>query len=286
MKKYLMPILAAIIFFPDFIMFYALRSIIYDETIFYLVIIFVIEILLAKFLKIYGILIFLLTILTVLLLYLKTLYYYSHIVKTYFYYLPNMPITHKLLFTAIIIIIAGVVVEALFTQKFWHLLSYYISISGTMLMGMATLAYMHTAGISITSTSTSYISSYYHVSNLEYKSIITLFEHGYQIYLPLYKLSIPMEFPISIGFMISVMGTILWLYLRENKGIDNIFGSFSIVLGLLIGYIFFQSLHYFISVNFEFLYISIGVVVTYILISYSNNRGKDIKIQIDDQQHT
>ncbi|HIH60827.1 MAG TPA: hypothetical protein HA289_07240 [Ferroplasma sp.] len=192
-----------------------------------------------------------------------------------------MPITHKLLFTAIIIIIVGVVVEALFTHKFWHLLSYYISVSGTMLMGMATLAYMQTAGVSITSTS--YLTSFYHVSNLEYKSIITLFEHGYQIYLPLYKLSIPMEFPISIGFMISVMGTISYIYFSENKGIDNIFGSFSIVLGLLIGYIFFQSLHYFIPVNFEFLYISIGVVVTYILISYSNKMGKDIKILIDDQ---
>ena len=147
MKKILMPALGALIFLPNFIMLYAMRSIIYDETVFYFLILFTIEILLVKFLKKYGMQIFLYTILAFALFYLKTLYSYSHIVKTYFYYLPNMPVTYKLIFTVIIIIIAGIVVDALFTKKFWHLLSYYITVSGIMLMQMATLAYMQTTGI-------------------------------------------------------------------------------------------------------------------------------------------
>ncbi len=281
MKKILMPALGALIFLPNFIMLYAMRSIIYDETVFYFLILFTIEILLVKFLKKYGMQIFLYTILAFALFYLKTLYSYSHIVKTYFYYLPNMPVTYKLIFTVIIIIIAGIVVDALFTKKFWHLLSYYITVSGIMLMQMATLAYMQTTGITITGTS--YLSNFYHVSNLEYESIITLFVHGYQTYLPLYKLSIPMEVPISIGFMISVIGAILWLYFREGKGIDNTFGAFSIVLGLFIGYIFFEVLHFFIPIGFKFLYIAIAVLIAYMLISYSNSKGRDFNVKMEDQ---
>jgi hypothetical protein len=276
-----MPIMAAIIFTPDFIMLYGLRSIIYDQTVFYFLVIFAAEIILSKFLKTYGISIILLTVLTILLFYLKTLYIYTHFVREYFYYIPNMPVTLKLILTVLIIFVIFFIIQALSTKKFWYLVSYYITVSGILLMQMATLAYMKVKNIGITMIS--YLSSFHHVSILEYKSIISLFVHGYQTFLPLYKLSIPLAFPLSIGFMLSVIGSIFWLYFRDNKGMDNTFGSFSIVLGLLLGYIFFLSLRYFISIKFEFLYIAIGILIVFIAISYSNRKGKDISIKMNNE---
>lgn len=279
MNKFLMISIAIIIFIPDLIMFYALGDLILDETVFYLVVIFTIEIVLSKFLKIYGVLIILFTVLAILLFYLKTVFRYGITVKRYFYYVPNMPVTYKLILTALFIVLIALLVEGLFTQNFWHLISYYITVSGVMLMQMATIAYMQNSGISINIIS--YLNSFSHVTRLEYSSIISLFNNGYQIYLPLYKLSISLEIPIAAGFMLSVMGSILWLFLKEGKKSDNTFGAFSIVLGLIIGYIFFESLH-FISFTFEFLYITIVVVITYVIISYSNKLGKDIIVNMDD----
>jgi hypothetical protein len=224
MDKYSIPILAAIIFIPDFIMFYTLGNIIYNETIFYFVVVFTIEIINSKFMKLHGLLIILITIMAVLMLYVKTLANYTQIVRKYFYYLPNMPVTSKLIYTAIVILIIVIMIEGLFARKFWHLVSSYIIVSGTMLMQIATLAYMNAGGIAINYAS--YMSSLDNVSILEYKSILSLFLHGYQTYLPLYKLALPMAFPLSIGFMISVMGTIFWLYFIESSKTDNVLDIF------------------------------------------------------------
>jgi hypothetical protein len=273
MNKYLMPLIALIIFIPDFIMLYALGNLIINDTIFYIVVIFSVEIVLSKFMKGYGIFIILLTAMIILLFYLKTLLKYSNIVKTYFYYIPDMPVSYKLVLTALVIIAIAMLIEGLFTKNFWHLISYYITVSGIMLMQMATIAYMKKTGITVNIIS--YLSSFSHVTILEYSSIISLFNNGYQTYLPLYKLQIPMAIPVSIGFMASVIGSILWLYLNDGKKQDNAFAPFSIVLGLVIGYIFFESLHY-IPVKFEFLYIAMAVLATYIIISYSNGKGRDI----------
>ncbi|AGO61326.1 hypothetical protein [Ferroplasma acidarmanus] len=278
-NKYLIPVLAAIIFIPDFIMFYALGNVIYNSTVFYFVILFTVEIILSKFIKLYGFLIFLFTLMAVLLLYIKTLYYYTHIVGRYFYYLPNMPVTTRLVYTLVVIFIIGIMVEGLFSRKFWHLISSYIIVTGTMLMQMATLAYMHAGGITINYNS--YMTSLYSVSVLEYKSILSLFLHGYQTYLPLYKLALPMAFPIAIGFMVSVIGTILWLYSIQSSKTDNVFGYFSIVIGLAIGYLFFLTIHYVTPVKFEFLSIAIAVVSVYLIISYSNSKSKDITVKAD-----
>ncbi len=279
MNKFLILVLAAIIFIPDLIMFYVLRNVIYNETVFYFVIIFTLEIIYSKFMKIYGLLALLITIMILLILYLKTISSYNYIVIKYFYYLPNMPITDKLIFTTLIILIIGILIEGVFAKKFWHLISSFIIVSGIMLMQMATLAYMKSSGIVITYSS--YMASFYRVSMLEYNSVFSLFIHGYQTYLPLYKLSLPLAFPIAIGFMVSVIGTILWLYSVGSSKIDNVFGYFSIVPGLIIGYIFFVWLHYITPDKFEFLSIAIVVVFVYIIISYSNSKSRDITVKID-----
>jgi len=279
MKSLLITILAAVIFIPDIIMFYALRNIIYEETIFYLVIIFVLEILFSKFVKVYGSMLILSTILVMLVLYLKTLLSYTHVARVYFYYLPDIYITDKLMFTAIVIIIFSAFIGGLFTKKFWELISSYIVVSGFMLMQMATLAFMLKGGITINGAS--FISNLGRVSTLEYISVLSLFTHGYQIYLPLYKLSLPLAYPLAIGFMISVIGTIFWLYSIKSSKIDNVFGYFSIIPGLLIGYIFFEMLHYFTPVKFEFLLIAVVIAFVYVLISYSNRKSQDISVKAD-----
>lgn len=277
--KNLSIMLAAVIFIPDIIMFYALRDIIYEETIFYLVIIFVLEIIFSKLVKVYGSILILFTILVILVLYLKTLLSYTYVARTYFYYLPDIYITDKLLYTAIIIIIFSSFIGGLSTKKFWQLISSYIVISGIMLMQMATLAFMLKEGITINGTS--FMSNLFKVSTLEYISVLSLFTHGYQIYLPLYKLSLPLAYPLAIGFMISVIGTIFWLYSIKSSKIDNVFGYFSIIPGLLIGYIFFEMLHYFTPVKFEFLLIAVVVAFVYVLISYSNSKSQEIRVKTD-----
>ncbi|WP_337859916.1 hypothetical protein [Ferroplasma sp.] len=280
MNKFITPLVAIIIFIPDIIMLYALKKIIIGDTLFYLVIIFSIEILLSKFRKTYGVPAIFFTILAILLLYLKTLSKNTTIVKKYFYYLPNMPVTYKLILTGLIIMVILLLIDGIFTQNFWHLISNYIVVSGIMLMQMATIAYMQTEGITINIFS--YLSSFTAVSETEYASLLSLFTTGLGGYLPLYKLTIPLETPVSIGFMASIMGSILWLFLKDGKKNDNTFGSFSIVLGLIIGYIFFESLH-FVSIQFEFLYIAIVILAVYILVSYSNKKGKDIIVELNNE---
>jgi uncharacterized protein YacL len=81
--------------------------------------------------------------------------------------------------------------------------------------------------------------------------------------------------------MISVIGTILWLYSIESSKTDNVFGYFSIVIGLAVGYLFFLMIHYVIPVKFEFLSIAIAVVSIYLLISYSNSKSKNIMVKSD-----
>jgi hypothetical protein len=272
---------AAIIFVPDFIMVFAMRDLIYGLTILYFVLIFTGAFVLMKFLKTYGVLAFLLLILSVLLLYLKTLYAYTPTVSRYFFYLPDMPVSYKLIFTIITIITVFFVIQGLFSTTFWHLLSYYLTATGMLLMQLATLAYMRAANIGINTVT--YLTSYNYIWVLEYRSIISLLEHGYQTYLPLYRLSLPLSTELSAGFALSVIGSIFWLYARESKINDNTLGSFSIVPGLIIGFVFFVSLRYVIPVRLEFIYIAIAIVLVFIMISYSNRKGVDIHINIEDE---
>ncbi|WMT51941.1 MAG: hypothetical protein RE471_03450 [Ferroplasma sp.] len=273
---------AAIIFVPDFIMIFAMGDLIYTQTIVYFVLIFTAAFVLIKLLKVYGVVFFLLLILSVLLLYLKTLYAYTATISKYFFYLPDMPVSYKLILTVITLIIVFFVIQGLFSTTFWHVLSYYFAATGMLLMQMATLAYMRAANTGISTVS--YLSSYNYIWVLEYRSIISLLEHGYQTYLPLYRLSLPLSLQLSAGFAISVIGSIFWLYVKDSKSSDNTAGSFSIVPGLIIGFIFFVFLRYFISVRFEFLYIAIAIVLVFILISYSNRKGRDISINIGGEQ--
>lgn len=274
-------LVGAMIFTPDFIMLFVTRDLIYTVTVLYFVVIFTILFLLLKFIKLYGILILLLSILAILLLYLKTLFVQSLIVSKYFFYLPNMPVSRKLIFTVIILLILFFIIEGVFSITFGKLLSYYLTASGMLLMQMATLAYMKVRNITITTGS--YFTSYSYVWLTEYASIISLFTHGYQTYLPLYKLSLPLSTEIATGFAVSTIAAIYWLYANNSKSNDNTIGSFSVVPGLLIGFLFFVSIRYVIPLEFEFVYIAIMVVVVFILISYSNKKGKDIYVDIEGE---
>lgn len=281
MNRFETIIVSTVIFIPDFIMLYATRNLIYTVTLLDFVIMFAILFLLWKFIKLYGILILLIGILIILLLYLKTLLVYTPIVSKYFFYLPSMPISRKLIFTVIILLILLFIIDGIFSKTFGKLLSYFLAASGMLLMQMATLAYMKIANITITTGS--YFTSYNYVWLAEYASIISLFEHGYQTYLPLYKLSLPLSTEISAGFAISVMAAIYWLYANESKGNDNVIGSFSIIPGLIIGFMFFILIRYVIPLEFEFIYIAIVAISVFILISYSNKKGKDTYIYIEGE---
>ena len=282
MDRLSVTVAAAIIFVPDFIMIFAMRNLIYSQTIVYFVLIFTAAFILIKFIKIYGIVVFLLLVLAVLLLYLKTLYAYTTTVSKYFFYFPNMPVSYKLILTVITLIIAFFVIQGIFSTTFWHLLSYYFTATGMLLMQMATLAYMRAGDIGINTVS--YLSSYNYMWVLEYRSVISLLAHGYQTYLPLYRLSLPLSLQLSAGFAISVIGSIFWLYVKDSKSNDNTAGSFSIVSGVIIGFIFFVSLRYFIPDRFEFLYMAIVIVLVFIIISYSNRKGRDTSINIEGEQ--
>ncbi len=278
MDRPVLTVAAIVIFIPDFIMLFALRNVIYSVTIIYFTLLFTATFIIMKLVKIYGVLIFLLSILAVLLLYIKTFYSYTATVSKYFFYLPNMPISNKIIFTFIILLVIFFIIQGLFSRKFWALLSYYFMASGVLLLQMATLAYMRTFHIGINITS--YLVYFGYIMDQEHTSIVSLMNHGYQTYLPLYRLSLPMALPLSAGFAISVLGSILWLYLKDSKTDDNIIGSFSIIIGLAIGFIFFISLRYIIPLKFEFLYIAIAFTTLFIIISYSNKKGRDIYTHI------
>ncbi len=274
-------LVSAVIFIPDFIMLFATRDLIYTVTVLYFVVIFTILFLVLKFIKLYGVIILLLSILAILLLYLKTLFVKSQMISRYFFYLPDMPISRKLIFTVITLLILFFIIEGIFSKTFGKLLSYYLTASGMLLMQMATLAYMKMGNVAITTDS--YFTSYSYVWLAEYSSIISLFEHGYQTYLPLYKLTLPFSIEISTGFAVSLIAAIFWLYASNSKSDDNTIGSFSVIPGLLIGFLFFISIRYVIPLEFEFIYIAIMVVAVFILISYSNKKAKDTYADIEGE---
>ena len=274
-------LVSAVIFIPDFIMLFATRDLIYTVTVLYFVVIFTILFLVLKFIKLYGVIILLLSILAILLLYLKTLFVKSQMISRYFFYLPDMPISRKLIFTVITLLILFFIIEGIFSKTFGKLLSYYLTASGMLLMQMATLAYMKMGNVAITTDS--YFTSYSYVWLAEYSSIISLFEHGYQTYLPLYKLTLPFSIEISTGFAVSLIAAIFWLYASNSKSDDNTIGSFSVIPRLLIGFLFFISIRYVIPLEFEFIYIAIMVVAVFILISYSNKKAKDTYADIEGE---
>ena len=274
-------LVSALIFIPDFIMLFATGELILTVTVVYFVVIFTILFLLSKFIRLYGILILLLTLLVILLFYLKTLFVHSPIVVTYFSYLPDVPVSRKLIFTAIILLILLFIIEGILSKTFGKLISYYLTASGMLLMQMATLAYMKIGNIAITTSS--YFTSYSYVWLAEYASIISLFKNGYQTYLPLYKLTLPFSTEISAGFAVSVIAAIYWLYASNSKNNDNTIGSFSVIPGLLIGFLFFISIRYIIPLEFEFIYIAIMVVTVFILISYSNKKAKNTYADIEGE---
>ncbi len=266
MNKYVLYFIGIIIFLPDFIIIDSIYPVISKNLYVYFIIIIAVIIIASKFIKDYGSYFLPVFVLIMCLLVLKTIFKNSRMVVKYFYFLPGIPLNYRFLITVIFSISIIAIISGIFSDKFTHIISDYIVSTGILLDQIAAVTFMKMASIS-------YIDALVYVNYGDYYSLYTLFTKGYQTFLPLNKIILPVNSLLFYAFMVSLIFSLLWLYMDAYSNKNNTIASYSIIIGIIAGYLFFEFIGYMNLFFLQFLGIAVMALAVFIIIAITDKKS-------------
>ncbi len=269
MNKYVLYIIGIIIFLPDFIIINSISPVISKNLYVYFIIAIAAVVMASKLIKSYGPYFVPLFTLIISIFVLKTVFKSSRIVIKYFYFVPDIPLNYEFLVTIIFSVAIASIIYGVLSDKFTRIISDYIISTGILLDQIAAVAFMKIASIG-------YIKALIYINYEDYYSLYTLFTRGYQTFLPLNRIILPINSLLFYAFIISLIFSLLWLYINAYSNKNNAIASYSIIIGIIFGYLFFEFIDYLNIFFLQFLAISLMVFAIFILIAITDKNSNKL----------
>lgn len=266
MNKYVLYFIGIIIFLPDLIIIDNIYPVISKNLYIYFILAIGIITIISKFIKNYGNYFLPVFALIISIFALKTVFKSSKIVIKYFYFLPDIPLNYEFLITIIFSISIIAIIYGILSDKFTKIISDYIISTGILLDQIAAITFMKISSLS-------YIKALIFVNYEDYYSLYTLFTKGYQTFLPLNKIILPVNSLLFYAFIISLIFSLLWLYINAYSNKDSAVASYSIVIGIIFGYLFFEFIDYMNSFSLQFISITAMVLIIFIVIAITDKKS-------------
>ncbi len=267
MNKYILYFTGIFIFIPDFMILFSISGVFKNDMYVYLISFIMFFYILYKISNYYKYFVVLSLLFIVLIIILKSAFYLNKFVIKYLYFIPDFPFNIKMMLTLTMTFGIISLIEGITSKSFKALISYYTVSTGTFLYQLAFVSAESLYNIT-------YFKAVALISAHEFLSLLSLFTKGYETFLPLQTIKLAMSYYLLIGFMISLISMIIWLYLASYSNKDSITGSYSLLIGIVSGYLFFVLIRFTAVYKLQFLSLSIIVISVFIIIAHSNRVSK------------